>query len=86
MLNKEQRDLINQHYPLAEGLTLEQLEQIAESRSADSLSDEVLVHFLETANLLYRSGCPFISDTDYDAVFLAELARRHPDHPYLLTV
>ncbi|MCD2452982.1 helix-hairpin-helix domain-containing protein [Methylicorpusculum oleiharenae] len=86
MLNNEQRDLINQHCQLVEGLTLAQIEQIAESRSADSLSDEVLVHFLETANLLYRSGCPFISDADYDAVFLAELARRHPDHPYLLAV
>ena len=60
---------------------------IAEGRTAVAeLDDRQLLAFLELANLLYRGGEPLISDADYDFVFLAELRRRIPDHPFLHSV
>lgn len=50
------------------------------------MSDAQLEEFLQVANLLYRGGEELISDAMYDFTFLAELKRRHPDHPYLHTV
>jgi DNA ligase (NAD+) len=50
------------------------------------LDDDTLVEFLELTNLLYRGGAPLISDHQYDFLFLAELRRREPNHPYLLSV
>ena len=49
-------------------------------------TDPDLFDFLEIANLLYRGGEPCISDADYDFIYLAELKRRHPEHPFLHTV
>ncbi len=51
-----------------------------------SLTDEQLIKFLEIANATYRAGDQVISDDDYDHLFLAELSRRNPEHPYLKTV
>ena len=45
-----------------------------------------LVAFLEKASLAYRQGSPIIDDDTYDHVYLAELQRREPDHPYLTKV
>ena len=42
-----------------------------------------LVAFLEKAALAYRQGSPLIDDHAYDHVYLAELQRRDPDHPFL---
>ena len=42
-----------------------------------------LVAFLEKAALVYRQGSPLIDDHTYDHVYLAELQRRDPDHPFL---
>jgi DNA ligase (NAD+) len=42
-----------------------------------------LVAFLEKAALVYRQGSPLIDDDIYDHVYLAELQRRDPDHPFL---
>jgi DNA ligase (NAD+) len=50
------------------------------------IDNDKLVEFLELANLLYRAGEPFISDNQYDFIFLEELRRRDPDHPFLHTV
>jgi len=42
-----------------------------------------LVTFLEKAALAYRQGSPLIDDDTYDHIYLAELQRREPDHPFL---
>jgi len=47
------------------------------------LSIPQLVAFLEKAALAYRQGSPLIDDHTYDHVYLAELQRRDPDHPFL---
>ena len=43
-----------------------------------------LVTFLENAALTYREGSPIIDDDTYDHVYLAELKRRNPQHPFLI--
>ena len=53
---------------------------------ANSLTDTELLEFIEVANALYRAGDPVITDLVYDSVYLGELTRRQPDHPYLHTV
>ena len=45
-----------------------------------------LVTFLDKATLAYRQGSPIIDDDTYDHIYLAELQRREPDHPYLTKV
>lgn len=45
-----------------------------------------LFRFVELANSLYRAGLPIISDRLYDSVFIAELKRREPSHPFLQSV
>lgn len=71
---------------LLKGLTLERVEKIAEGNQAKPLSDDELVEFLQICNALYRAGEPLIADRHYDAVFLAELKKRDPEHPYLETI
>ena len=38
------------------------------------------------ANAAYRRGEPIVSDDTYDHVYLAELIKRDPNHPYLNVV
>jgi len=47
------------------------------------LSDANLIEFCTMANQRYRNGNPIISDEDYDFIFINELAKRLPDHPFL---
>ena len=47
------------------------------------LSDDELAEFCIIANRMYRDGKSIVSDQDYDFVFLAELTKRLPDHPFL---
>ena len=42
-----------------------------------------LVTFLKKAVLAYRQGSPLIDDDTYDHIYLAELQRREPEHPFL---
>ena len=42
-----------------------------------------LVSFLEEASLAYRNGSPIIDDDTYDHIYLAELRKREPEHPFL---
>ncbi len=67
-------------------LSPEFIAQIATQADPKELTDEQLLEFLHVCNALYRSGEPLISDSDYDFVFLTELQKRHPQHPYLKTV
>lgn len=50
------------------------------------IDNDRLVEFVELANLLYRAGEQLISDEQYDFIFLEELRRRIPEHPFLHTV
>ena len=50
------------------------------------LSDDVLIEFCIIANQRYRIGNPIISDENYDFIFLNELAKRLPNHPFLKKV
>ncbi len=50
------------------------------------VSDAELEEFLRIVNLLYRAGESLISDAEYDFMYLAELKKRHPEHPFLHTV
>ena len=47
------------------------------------LSDSELAKFCQIANQNYRAGSPIISDEDYDFIFIAELIKRIPTHPFL---
>ena len=47
------------------------------------LSDDELAEFCIIANQMYRNGESIVTDQDYDFVFLAELAKRLPVHPFL---
>jgi DNA ligase (NAD+) len=64
----------------------EKIVNIAKLTQINQLSDDDLLEFLQICNSLYRGGEPLISDQIYDAVFLAELQKRHPDHPFLHSV
>jgi len=50
---------------------------------AKEMSEAELVEFLTIANALYRGGHQIISDADYDGIYLEELKRRNPSHPFL---
>ncbi len=86
MLSHSQLEIIKHSKQYALGTQPERLVALANLAQAGALSDEELVAFLDICNTLYRNGEPLISDTTYDSVFLAELAKRHPNHPYLHTV
>lgn len=47
------------------------------------LSDDELLDFCIIANQMYRKGEPIVSDEDYDFVYIEELSKRLPDHPFL---
>lgn len=86
MLTPAQLSILEQSKWVPSALSTERVENIATQAQAFQLSDEALIAFLQICNVLYRSGEPLISDYLYDAVFLAELQKRHPHHPYLSTV
>lgn len=67
-------------------LSPERIHKIASLSNASSLSDEELLAFLRFCSVRYGSGEPIISDAIYDGVFLAELEKRHPHHPFLESV
>lgn len=67
-------------------LSPERIQQIVSEASVGQLTDEQLLELLQICNASYRSGEALISDAVYDGVFLAELQKRHPQHPFLETV
>lgn len=83
MLTDRQIKIIHDAPFKLESLTLENIADIALQGEAGGLSDAQLIEFLQITNLLYRSGEPLISDHLYDVVFLAELQKRNPQHPFL---
>ncbi|PHR25205.1 MAG: DNA ligase [Desulfotalea sp.] len=86
-LSKEQSSILQQtgfqFSVLTDGLFL----QVAHlEQDVSGLTDDMLIEFLTAANLLYRGGAPCVADDVYDFIFLAELKRRNPGHPFLLEV
>ena len=65
-------------------LTEKQIQDISDQITLVSdLSDDHLVEFCKIANQRYRAGIPIITDENYDFIFISELAKRIPSHPFL---
>ena len=65
-------------------LTEKQIQDIAaEIILVSDLSDEDLLEFCIIANQRYRSGSPIVTDENYDFIFILELSKRMPNHPFL---
>ena len=65
-------------------LTSRQIKDIANQKILiGNLSDFELIEFCSIANQRYRNGSPIISDENYDFIFISELAKRIPNHPFL---
>ena len=65
-------------------LSKQKIEEITNQNFLISdLSDANLIEFCTLANQRYRNGNPIISDEDYDFIFINELAKRLPNHPFL---
>lgn len=62
------------------------LDIIHERVDVSNIDDQTLLLFLQTTNLLYRAGLPLISDHEYDFIYIAELKKRFPTHPFLENV
>ncbi len=78
--------LVEAEYSLKH-LTEKQAIAIAEEKiDIQTVGDDGLVEFLILANLFYRGGAQLVTDAGYDFVFLAELRRRNPAHPFLQEV
>ena len=68
-------------------LTKSKIDDIANQKLLVSeISDENLVEFCSIANQNYRNGSPIVSDENYDFIFISELAKRLPNHPFLKKV
>ncbi|MGZ4978913.1 MAG: helix-hairpin-helix domain-containing protein [Methylobacter sp.] len=86
LLSNAQLELLKQADLEPNHLSPELIAQIATQADPKQLNDDQLLDFLQLCNALYRAGEPLISDADYDHIFLAELQKRHPHHPYLEAV
>ncbi len=68
-------------------LSSEKIKEIASQNIlVKDISDAELIEFCYEANNSYRSGHPIISDEDYDFIFIFELSKRIPNHPFLDSV
>ncbi len=86
MLTHSQLEILAQLNRTKAVLSADEIYRIAVKPETSDLSDDQLLDFLEVANHLYRNGEQLITDHQYDTIFLAELARRNPKHPFLHTV
>ena len=87
MLTANQKNLISLAHLNFDTLSENRFYQLSQHPDlVESISDAELSDFLQIANALYRGGEPIVSDADYDFVYLAELKKRHPDHPLLHSV
>ncbi len=68
-------------------LTKKQVQDITnETTLVSDVSDSELLEFCVLANDSYRSGSPIVSDENYDFIFIPELQKRMPKHPFLQKV
>ena len=85
--SREQREILADAKYNFEFLTEKEVVAIAaEKVEVGDIEDRGLAEFLTLANMLYRGGAPLVSDGQYDFVFLTELRRRNPQHPFLQEV
>lgn len=54
--------------------------------NVSELSTQALCERLQSLEQSYREGHPLVSDEVFDEVYVAELKRREPDHPYFQRV
>jgi DNA ligase (NAD+) len=59
------------------------LTQLLQTKQLDDILDKDLLKILIITDVLYRHGYPIISDYLYDHIYLKELEKRYPDHPFL---
>ena len=86
MFSNKQKEILKLSGLSTRELTEERVFEISGRPLDLELSDPELLEFLKIANALYRGGEEIITDNEYDFVFLAELKRRDPDHPFLKLV
>lgn len=87
MLTSSQRQLLEKSsFKLADEDAAHLAELLKAKTEASALNNDELLGCLQLANILYRGGEPIISDADYDFIYLAELRRRDPQHPFLQQV
>jgi len=85
--DKKQKNILKKAGIKLVSLTEEQIFQIAnQAILVNQMNDDQLVEFLRVANALYRGGKNIVSDADYDFIYLAELKKRLPQHPFLTNV
>lgn len=87
MFTEEQKNTLSRASINWDKLPEERFFEIAHRQVDEAtLSDNELLTFLKITNALYRGGHQIISDAEYDFTFLAELRKRHPNHPFLQVV
>ncbi len=86
-LSNSQKEILREAQYQLTHLGEEELEALALGKDDLSrIDNEKLIEFLEVVNILYRGGEQLISDGQYDFIFLEELKKREPGHPFLHTV
>jgi DNA ligase (NAD+) len=86
-LSDSQRQILREAEYQLTHLGEEELAAFARGKAdLSSVDNEKLIEFLEVVNILYRGGDQLISDGQYDFIFLEELKKREPGHPFLHTV
>ncbi len=84
---KEQREILSNMSQVFKHVSEEEMcDAVSDQSKLSVLHDKSLVELLSLLNALYRSGAPMVSDADYDFIFLEELKKRQPDHPFLHSV
>lgn len=84
MFSQQQKDVLVRSGVSLSQLTEEEVFRIANKDiEVESLNDKKLIEFLRIANATYRGGVQIISDADYDFIYIAELSKRQPTHPFL---
>ncbi len=87
MLTAEQKNILKQaEIVVDKQFELRFFDPLHHPKPISDFSDDELVKFLQITNAFYRVGAPIISDADYDFIYLAELTKRHPQHPLLLEI
>jgi DNA ligase (NAD+) len=86
MLSTSQLEILSRNDLDKTELGVANIAAIIKDSNPRQLSEQELLDFLKITNCLYRAGDAIISDQIYDAVYLNELKRRTPDHPYLSAV
>lgn len=84
MFTQQQWEVLARSGVYLSNLSEEEVFRIAKKEiRVENLSDEKLLEFLRIANATYRGGVQIISDGDYDYIYIEELRKRQPMHPFL---